>query len=65
MTQHSFLQDEEFVFGQHETHQRPIVEIEQRAGITFGGLADVDPLSSEPESSAVKALLTPDQIRYR
>lgn len=61
MTQHSFLQDEEFVFGQHETHQRPIAEIERRAGISFGGLADVDPMRHEDESLPVE-LTSLDQI---
>ena len=64
MTQHSFLQDEEFVFGQHETHQRPIAEIEQRAGITFGGLADVDPKREVVETSPTM-LTSPDQILWK
>jgi hypothetical protein len=42
---------EEFVFGRHENNQRPIKEeIERRAGISFGPLANVDPLKDQPES---------------
>lgn len=64
MTQHSFLQDEEFVFGQHETHQRPIAEIERRAGIRFGGLAEMDALRTIGESF-VQQIESADDIVWR
>lgn len=63
MSQASFIGEEEFVFGQHENHQRPIHEIEKRAGISFDGLADVDPLRELPESQQVR-LTNPSQIRF-
>jgi endonuclease G len=64
MSQEAFLRDEEFVFGQHETAQVPIRAIEERAGITFGPLAAIDPLADVDE-----AVLAPlrdfSQIRFR
>ncbi len=64
MNQSSFIGEEEFVFGQHENSQRPIVEIEQLAGISFGPLADVDPMREMTES--MPTLLTdPNQIQWR
>jgi endonuclease G, mitochondrial len=65
MSQKSFLQDEqeEFVFGRHENNQRPIHEIEERAGISFGGLADLDPLNEDTESIG-EPLLQLSQIRF-
>lgn len=63
MSQKSFIGDNEFVFGQHEHHQRPIAEIEARAGISFGPLANVDPLRDD-EESLPKPLMNPDQIRW-
>ncbi|MDA8563904.1 DNA/RNA non-specific endonuclease [Mariniblastus sp.] len=61
MSQASFIGENEFVFGQHENHQRPINEIEARAGISFGGLADIDPLRDLEESKS-DLLATPEQI---
>ena len=51
MSQKSFLKEEELVFSQHENSQRPIKEIERRAGISFGGLAELDPLRDATEST--------------
>ena len=63
MSQKSFIGEEEFVFGRHENNQRPIAEIEKRAGISFGPLADLDALKDQDESTPM--LLThPNQIRY-
>ena len=63
MTQKSFLQEEEFVFGQHETHQRPIAEIERRAGITFLQLRCFDPLGKLNESKPSQLVESRD-VRY-
>jgi endonuclease G len=52
MSQDEFLRDEEFVFGQHQTWQAPIKQIEARAGIRFGRLASLDPLASVNEGFA-------------
>jgi len=63
MSQKSFIGEEEFVFGRHENNQRPIKEIERRAGISFGPLAELDPLKDQSEG--VSALLTQtNQIRF-
>ena len=63
MSQKSFLGEEEFVFGSHENNQRPIKEIERRAGISFGRLAELDPLKDQPES-VMAPLTRPSQIRF-
>lgn len=63
MSQRKFLEPEEFVFGQHETNQTSIREIEQRAGIDFGELSKVDPFRKTPESFAAP-LTDPSQIKF-
>jgi len=63
MSQKSFLSDEEKVFGQYENHQRPIAEIERRAGISFGPLADLDPLQDAAESTPTM-LTSMSQVRF-
>ncbi len=42
MSQRASLSEEEFVFGAHETAQRSISSIEQRSGLSFGPLAELD-----------------------
>lgn len=66
MSQKSFLraEREEFVFGRHENNQCPIHEIERRAGISFGPLAEVDPLREDPEFVS-SPLTHPSQLRFR
>ena len=49
MSQETFLAPEEFVFGEFETSQRPIKEIEDRSGLSFGELSEADPLRHRPE----------------
>ena len=64
MSQRSFLQREEFVFGQHETAQTSIREIEQKAGLDFEELSSVDPFRRTTESFAAP-LTDFSQIRFR
>ena len=52
MSQESFLAPEEFVFGEFETSQRPIKEIEELTGLSFGTLSKADPLRRRPEGPA-------------
>lgn len=63
MSQEDFLGGQEFVFAQHRSAQRPIREIEQRAGLDFGPLAEVDPLAGQEEAPPVD-LVSPSQIRF-
>jgi endonuclease G len=64
MSQEDFLREEEFVFGKHQTSQTRIATIEQRAGLSFGPLAALDPFDDDEEG--VATLLTdPGQIRFR
>jgi endonuclease G len=62
MSQASFLEPEEFVFGRHETYQVPITTIEAKAGLSFGALSDRDPLRGQEEAPVVQ-LTAMDQIR--
>lgn len=62
MSQQDFLREEEFVFGQHKTSQRSIAAIEQRAGLSFGPLAELDPL--EDTEALVSELTDVRQIRF-
>jgi len=52
MSQDKFIREEEFVFGAHETAQVSIRSIEQAAGVSFGPLADLDPLDQADEAIA-------------
>jgi endonuclease G len=63
MSQRSLVPAEEKVFGNHENSQRPIAEIERRAGISFGRLAELDPMRDEEESVPVPLTHT-SQIRF-
>jgi endonuclease G len=54
MSQRSYLQQEEFVFGQHETTQKSISSIEQQTELDFGSLSAVDPLQRVNESFATQ-----------
>ncbi|MEN3325529.1 MAG: endonuclease mitochondrial [Acidobacteriota bacterium] len=63
ISQRSYLQREEFTFGQHETAQVSIREIEQRAGLNFGPLREVDPFKRTTESVST-ALTDFSQIRF-
>jgi len=64
MSQQDFLRDDEFVFGKHQTAQARIEGIEQRAGLSFGPLAALDPFDGDQEG--VGSLLTdPAQIIFR
>jgi endonuclease G len=67
------LPGEEFVFGSFQSPQLgtamqvSIASIEQKAGLSFGGLIDVDPLTADFEAvggSRASPLLTLDQIRF-
>jgi len=49
MSQETFPAPEEFVFGEFETSQRPIREIEDLAGLSFGALSAHDPLRRRQE----------------
>jgi endonuclease G len=63
MSQEDFLRDEEFVFGRHQTAQTRIADIEQRAGLSFGRLAALDPLKGD-ERGLAAPLTDPSQIRF-
>jgi endonuclease G len=70
MSQEDNLEPPEFVFGDfvspqlNVSTQVPISMIEVRAGLSFDGLAAVDPLSSEEFGGPAGPLLHPEQIRF-
>lgn len=70
MSQEDNLEPPEFVFGDFVSPQLnistqvAISTIESRAGISFDGLADVDPLSNEGVGEPTRPLLFPEQIRF-
>jgi DNA/RNA endonuclease G (NUC1) len=63
MSQEKFLRDEEFVFGAHETAQVSVRSIEQGAGVSFGAMADLDPIDQAQETVAPQ-LTDFSQIRF-
>jgi endonuclease G len=63
MSQEKFIREEEFVFGAHETAQVSIKSIEQGAGVSFGQIADLDPLDQAQEAVAPQ-LTDFSQIRF-
>ncbi len=63
MSQETFLAPEEFVFGEYKTYQTTIRSIEERAGIKFGELADLDPYVNE--EVVASPLQDFSQVRFR
>jgi endonuclease G len=68
MSQEDFLTDEEFVYsqfvnGEHETTQVSLRSIEQKAGVSFGKLTDLDPFGKD-EEALVRPLRSVEQIRF-
>lgn len=70
MSQEDNIEPPEFVFGDfvspqlNVSTQVAISAIESRSGISFDGLADVDPLSNEGVGEPTRPLLFPEQIRF-
>ena len=55
MSQASFLEPEEFVFGGFDTYQLPIASIEKKTGLSFGTLGRADPLKGAGRGSGPEA----------
>lgn len=66
LSQQDFLREEEFVFGRHRTAQVPISSIESESGLSFGNLAQHDPLlwQTEARPDGSDELVRLDQIRF-
>ncbi|WP_242929097.1 DNA/RNA non-specific endonuclease [Pontibacter vulgaris] len=64
MSQKEYLSEDEFIFGKHKTAQVPITLIEQRTGLSFGELTEVDPLNTQLEVPELY-LTNVNQIRFR
>jgi len=62
MSQESFLDPSEFVFGEHESRQTRIATIERRTGLSFGPLAALDPLRGDEAPRVVLRDL--EQVRF-
>jgi endonuclease G len=63
MSQEDFLRDEEHVFGQHNTWQTRIADIERRAAVSFGPLSRLDPYDRS-EEGVTRPLTDPSQIEF-
>ena len=63
MSQESYLKNQEFIFGQHNTAQVPIATIESHTGLSFGNLKDVDPLNTGLEAPQL-VLENTEDIRF-
>ncbi|HJT75504.1 MAG TPA: DNA/RNA non-specific endonuclease [Chitinophaga sp.] len=63
ISQKNFLPEEEFIFGEHSTAQKPISWIEAQTGLSFGDLAELDPLNTSEESFEMP-LESLQQIRF-
>ena len=63
LSQESLLQGlevaEDFSYGAYGTYQVPVRQIENLTGLSFGALADADPLAAGPEEAAA----APREIR--
>ena len=64
MSQKGFLQDQEFVFGAHETSQSTLTAIEGLTGLSFGDLTERDPLIEEGLEAPERRLTDFKQIRF-
>lgn len=70
MSQENNLEQPEFVFGDfvspqlNMSTQVAISTIEAKAGVSFGDLADFDPMSQEGAEAPRSPLLYPEQIRF-
>lgn len=62
MSQETFLDPSEFVFGEHESRQTRIASIERRTGLSFGPLARLDPLRGDEAPPVVLREL--EQVRF-
>ena len=63
MSQEKHLGNEEIVFGEHDNAQQTIRSIEERTGLSFGRLTELDPLA-EQEGMGPRRLTDPSQIRF-
>ncbi len=64
MSQKSFLQETEFIFGAHSTVQTTLANIETMTGLSFGDLVSRDPLIEEGLEGAERPLADFSEIRF-
>lgn len=65
MSQKSFLQEEEFVFGAHSIAQTTLASIQNMTGLSFGDLVSRDPLIEEAlEGAEPRPLADFSEIRF-
>ncbi|MBN8734285.1 MAG: DNA/RNA non-specific endonuclease [Acidobacteria bacterium] len=63
ISQDNVIPEQEFVFGEYDTHQRSLRHIEQKAGISFGGLTSRDVMGDEDEEALSAPLSSFSEIR--
>lgn len=69
ISQEEFLQEEEFVFGAHETAQVSIASIEKATGLSFEDLTGLDPFEKDTEApigpeGPAQIIKSFDQIKF-
>jgi endonuclease G, mitochondrial len=63
ISQDNVIPEQEFVFGEYDTHQRSLRFIEQKAGISFGSLTSRDVFGDEDEEALSAPLSSFTEIR--
>jgi len=63
ISQDNVIPEQEFVFGEYDTHQRSLRHIEQKAGISFGSLTSRDVFGDEDEEALSTPLGSFSEIR--
>ena len=53
---------EAFSFGAYRTYQVPVRQIEDLTGLSFGSLADADPLGREEAAIAAREVRRPEEL---
>ena len=63
ISQEGYLQEEEYIFGEHGTDQVSIASIEAETGLSFGALSQCDPFETGEESIG-GPLVSLHQVRF-
>ena len=64
ISQDNVIPEEEFVFGEYDTHQRSLKSIEAKAGISFGSLTSRDVFGDDEEEGMEAPLTSFADIRF-
>ena len=65
ISQDNVMPEEEFVFGEYDTHQRSLKSIEAKAGVSFGSLTSRDVFGDDDEEAMEAPLTSFADIRLK